>query len=182
MPQNGIYKDGISALADAFKNNPNLKVLDLSDITITGKGAKSLALAIASLKNLEYLNLGDCLLQTEGAKLIAEGLHRSGSEKLKELYIDSNEINSIGGLDLVNAIKDCNSLEYLTIDGNNFGEKGCKTIMELLESCNKKHIVGEIIEDCGSEYESDEQSFSEETRLELNDKDSKIVETESVKS
>ena len=30
MPQNGILHEGIAALAEAFKSNPNLKVCKLS--------------------------------------------------------------------------------------------------------------------------------------------------------
>ena len=28
MPQNGIYHEGLTALADAFSNNPNLRILN----------------------------------------------------------------------------------------------------------------------------------------------------------
>lgn len=50
MPQNGIYHVGISALSNAFKNNPNMKVLNLNDNTITWKGAEALAEALVSMQ------------------------------------------------------------------------------------------------------------------------------------
>ena len=43
MPQNGIYPPGIKALSLAFKENPNMQVLNLNDNTIRWKGAQSLA-------------------------------------------------------------------------------------------------------------------------------------------
>lgn len=43
MPQNGIYADGIAVLAEAFAENKNLRVMNLSDNTFTQKGAKNMA-------------------------------------------------------------------------------------------------------------------------------------------
>jgi len=43
MPQNGIYHIGISALAEAFTANKNLRHINLQDNTFTEKGAKSMA-------------------------------------------------------------------------------------------------------------------------------------------
>lgn len=73
-PQNGIYHKGVSALSDAFKNNPHLKIINLNDNTVREKGAAALASALPALQNLETLNLGDCLLKTKGVLLIAKAL------------------------------------------------------------------------------------------------------------
>ena len=43
MPQNGINKSGIAALADAFAVNPNLKNINLNDNTFTKIGAFAMA-------------------------------------------------------------------------------------------------------------------------------------------
>ena len=43
MPQNGIFHDGISALAEAFVLNKKLKKLSLNDNTFTEKGAAAFA-------------------------------------------------------------------------------------------------------------------------------------------
>ena len=43
MPQNGIFHAGISALADAFAANKNLRKLSLNDNTFTEKGAAAMA-------------------------------------------------------------------------------------------------------------------------------------------
>ena len=43
MPQNGITHVGITALADAFTHNPNLRVININDNTFTEVGARSMA-------------------------------------------------------------------------------------------------------------------------------------------
>ena len=46
MPQNGINHEGITALADAVRNNKNLKHINLNDNTFSDKGGISMAKAI----------------------------------------------------------------------------------------------------------------------------------------
>lgn len=43
MPQNGINHPGITALAEAFKSNPLMKVINLNDNTFTDKGGIAMA-------------------------------------------------------------------------------------------------------------------------------------------
>jgi len=43
MPQNGINARGISALADAFAENKQLRIINLSDNTFTANGSVSMA-------------------------------------------------------------------------------------------------------------------------------------------
>ena len=105
MPQNGIYYEGLTALADAFSNNPNLKILNMNDNTFTAKGAKAMASALRKLNNLEILNLGDCLMKSGGTKLICKAL-TGRHPNLRELVLDSNEIRLKGGLEIVKAIQD----------------------------------------------------------------------------
>jgi len=49
MPQNGINARGISALADAFAENRQLRIINLSDNTFTADGSVSMAAVIASV-------------------------------------------------------------------------------------------------------------------------------------
>merc|ERR1712142_334738 len=69
--------------------------------------------------------------------------------------LDSNEIRLKGGLEIVEAVKDKENLQSLSIDGNQFGEDGVKKIMSRLEEIGKKDIVGEV-EDT-EEPDSDEE-------------------------
>jgi hypothetical protein len=156
MPQNGIYHVGIEALADAWGNNPNLRILNINDNTLTEKGAKHLAVALKTLKHLEVLNIGDCLLKTSGALLIAEALKESGAVKLQELYMDSNEIRIEGGLAIVEAVKSSPNLKILMLDGNQFGDDGCSKIEQILKDSGKSHIMEEFEDDQGSDEDSDE--------------------------
>lgn len=87
MPQNGIYAPGITALSEAFKNNPHLKILNFNDNTVGKKGAAALARALPCLQNLETLNLGDCLLKTAGAVLIAQALSAKHSNLQVKIFI-----------------------------------------------------------------------------------------------
>lgn len=43
MTQNGINHQGITALAKAFTENPNLRVVNLNDNTFTEEGAIAMA-------------------------------------------------------------------------------------------------------------------------------------------
>ena len=52
MPQNGINKAGIAALADAFAANKNLTHINLNDNTFTKTGALAMAKVSASSKLL----------------------------------------------------------------------------------------------------------------------------------
>lgn len=45
-----IYHEGIAALSEAFKVNPNMKILNLNDNTITAKGAEYLAEALVCMQ------------------------------------------------------------------------------------------------------------------------------------
>lgn len=43
MPQNGINHPGVTALATAMQQNPNLRTLNLNDNTFTERGAIAMA-------------------------------------------------------------------------------------------------------------------------------------------
>ena len=66
LHQNGITWQGAVALANCFKVNPKLRVINLNDNILTEKGAMAIAEAIELLPNLEVLDLGDCLCRTDG--------------------------------------------------------------------------------------------------------------------
>ncbi|ROT80000.1 hypothetical protein C7M84_001272 [Penaeus vannamei] len=131
MPQNGIFHEGIAALADAFSTNNNLRVVNLNDNTFTPKGAQAMADKLPMMQNLEVINFGDCLIKTAGAKMIAKAL-TSGHKNLRELFLDSNEINIKGGLAIAEAMADKENLDKLMLDCNQFGEDGREMLISLL--------------------------------------------------
>lgn len=170
MPQNGIYASGITALSEAFRSNPHLKILNLNDNTVGKKGAAALAKALPSLQNLETLNLGDCLLKTNGAVLIAkalaskhsylqvrtQGLHKHSAYKsssncilghffflnlFQTLILEHNEINLDGGMEVVRAMQDKSSLVVLNLNGNNFGVNGIAKIKDKLKSNERPDAI-----------------------------------------
>ena len=73
IPQNGIRAPGIEALATAFVENRNLRVLDLNDNTITTAAGK-LASAVTKLPKLEIINLESSLIRTQGAVAVARAI------------------------------------------------------------------------------------------------------------
>ncbi|KAG7164319.1 Ran GTPase-activating protein 1-like [Homarus americanus] len=119
MPQNGIFHKGIAALALAFSVNSNLRIINLNDNTFTPKGARVMAEKLHHMQNLEVINFGDCLIKTAGAKYIAHAL-ASDHKKLKELYLDSNEIGPEGGLAIATAMTNKEELTVLNLDYNQF--------------------------------------------------------------
>ncbi|XP_033170216.1 ran GTPase-activating protein [Drosophila mauritiana] len=128
LEQNSIYFKGVEALAKSFKNNPHLRVLNMNDNTLKSKGAEQIAEVLPFLPLLREMSFGDCLIQTNGAYHLGEALER-GNEQLEVIDLGFNEINSDGGLVLVNAIRNKPKLRILNLDGNWFGEAGSEEII-----------------------------------------------------
>ncbi|KAH9374142.1 hypothetical protein HPB48_005411 [Haemaphysalis longicornis] len=123
MPQNGIYHEGIAAVAKGLMSNKNLRILNLNDNTFTLKGATKMAQALKHLEHLESINFGDCLIKTPGAIAIAQAL-KEGHNELKAMNLGYNELTLEGGCAVVEAVKDKPLLELLELDGNKFGAEG----------------------------------------------------------
>ncbi|XP_068240751.1 ran GTPase-activating protein 1 [Palaemon carinicauda] len=159
MPQNGIFHEGIAALAEAFSQNPNLRIINLNDNTFTPKGAKAMALHLPSMQNLEIIDFGDCLTKTAGAISIAKAISSSHS-KLRELHLDSNEITIEGGLEVVNAIANKENLESLMLDCNQFGEEGQELLIKALEDAGRLETLDSL--ENNEEPDSDEEEDGED--------------------
>ncbi|KAL3178103.1 hypothetical protein MRX96_038632 [Rhipicephalus microplus] len=162
--QNGIYHEGIAALAKGLMSNKNLRILDLNDNTFTAKGARHMAQALRHLENLENINFGDCLLKTAGAKEIANSL-KDGHNALKNVNLGNNEITLDGGLAIVEALKGKPDLETLELDGNKFGPEGVNTLEAVMEAVGKIEALCAFSDDEGvddEEEEDDEEEGREE--------------------
>lgn len=159
MPQNGIFHEGIAALAEAFSVNPNLRIINLNDNTFTPKGASAMADKLPSMQNLEVINFGDCLLRTAGAKHIAKAL-ASGHRKLQELHMDSNEIAVAGGLAIAHSMINKENLEVLNLDYNQFGGEGRESIVIVLQDIDRLEALATLEND--EEPDSEEEEEDEE--------------------
>lgn len=155
MPQNGIFHEGIAALADAFSTNNNLRVVNLNDNTFTPKGAQAMADKLPMMQNLEVINFGDCLIKTAGAKMIAKAL-TSGHKNLRELFLDSNEINIKGGLAIAEAMADKENLDKLMLDCNQFGEDGREMLISLLNDLGQLEALDSLEDDEDPDSEEEE--------------------------
>ncbi|XP_060535772.1 ran GTPase-activating protein 1 [Cylas formicarius] len=160
MPQNGIYHAGVKALSDAFAHNRNLQVLNLNDNTIGSVGAGAVAHALPRLQMLRELNFGDCLLKTAGAMLIAESLH-AGHRGLEVLVLGFNEISSVGGLALADAMANKTVLRSLVLDGNQFGREGAEKLRERLADVGRSNALGSLDDNESEEEQEDEDEDDE---------------------
>lgn len=164
IPQNGIYHQGMKALAEALKKNVNMQVINFNDNTITAKGADALSEAFYVIEDLREINLGDCLLKDGGGQILSEVLADSHFD-LEVLNLSGNEIGADVGLIIAQAMIHKDNLRELVLDCNQFGEEGCLTIQEIMESEGKLDILS--IEDDEGEPENDGDEESNFTYSQL---------------
>jgi Ran GTPase-activating protein 1 len=162
MPQNGIRPHCFEHLAEAFLNNPNLKIINLNDNTCRKTGALWLSKAFCKLDKLEYVNLGDCLLRSEGALHITRSLEKN--EILKELIMSFNEIDTQTGLQIANLLKSKKTLGLIDLNGNRFGDDAKLEIKQILESFGD--ALQSLSEDEGDVEDDEEYSDEEEEESE----------------
>ncbi|CAB4060298.1 RANBP2 [Lepeophtheirus salmonis] len=90
---------------------------------------------------LRVFVLGRSRQENDGCNSFGQGVQENeelgggchASKCLKELHMDSNEITEKGGLSIVDAIANKKELTCLSIDSNQFGEDGCKSVLEQLK-------------------------------------------------
>lgn len=176
MPQNGIYHPGITALSEAFKNNKNLSILNLNDNTIGPKGAEALANILPNLQNLKEINFGDCLLKTKGASVLAKAL-KNKHENLEHLTLGFNEIKKTGGIAVAEALGNKSKLKSVILDGNQFGEDGCREVVNKFKEIGKYGVLGSLDEDEGDDNDEEDDDEDEENEEEetLSESESNLV-------
>ncbi|XP_055906639.1 ran GTPase-activating protein [Eupeodes corollae] len=155
MPQNSIYHEGISALCEGLKNNPNMRVLNLNDNIMTPKGAFAIANAIQAMPHLREINLGDCLLKTKGAYHLANVLEDNQPD-LEILNLEANEIGPDGGLALVAALQNKPKLKVLKLDSNQFGYDCIEEMKEILANTCPANVASSFEDDEGDSDNEDE--------------------------
>nr|AKC00915.1 Ran GTPase activating protein [Drosophila melanogaster] len=172
LEQNSIYIEGVEALAESFKHNPHLRVLNMNDNTLKSEGAEKIAEALPFLPLLREMSFGDCLIKTNGAYHFGEALER-GNERLEVIDLGFNEINSDGGLVLVNAMGNKPKLRILNLDGNSFGEEGSEMIIsemsKLPTAAALQPFQDQEEEDLEDEYQADKQDADYEEEEEVHE-------------
>ncbi|XP_037708112.1 ran GTPase-activating protein isoform X1 [Drosophila subpulchrella] len=156
LQQNSIYIDGVEVLAEAFKENPHLRVLNMNDNTLRSAGAEKIAEILPFLPMLRELNFGDCLIRTNGAYHFGEALENS-NDQLEVVDLGFNEINSDGGMVLVNAMRNKPKLRFLNLDGNCFGEEGAEQIINEMNQLPTAAALQPFEENNSEEEESGEE-------------------------
>uniref|UniRef100_A0A0N5BIB5 Ran gtpase-activating protein n=1 Tax=Strongyloides papillosus TaxID=174720 RepID=A0A0N5BIB5_STREA len=149
--QNGIWADGIRALADCFRFNPNLRIIDLSDNTCTHRGAVALANVVPMLKKLEKLVLGDCLCRDRGSLKIFRAIAKGQLKNLKEIDVSGSEITPKGAIEINKICKDHLKGVVVKLHCNNFSSEFGK-----LTNALKSIDLGDEDDDQGSDVEEDE--------------------------
>lgn len=87
--QNGIFAEGFPDLFNSFKENPNLRIINVEDNTIKSS-VKVLIEALPALKRLQVLKISDCLLQEKQSLKLFEALKEH--ENIKVIECNYNEI------------------------------------------------------------------------------------------
>uniref|UniRef100_A0A0K0DX77 Ran-GTPase activating protein 1 C-terminal domain-containing protein n=1 Tax=Strongyloides stercoralis TaxID=6248 RepID=A0A0K0DX77_STRER len=149
--QNGIWADGIRALADCFRFNPNLRIIDLSDNTCTHRGAVALANVIPKLKKLEKIALGDCLCRDRGSLKIFRAIAKAQLKNLKEIDISGNEITPQGAVEINKICKESLGNINVKLHCNNFSSQ-FKQLANTLKNVN----IGHEDDDQGSDVDEDD--------------------------
>lgn len=158
--QNSIFYQGIISLAESFKENVHLRVLNLNDNILRPKGAAKLAEVLPYLTMLREINFGDCLMKTNGAYHLGEALEAS-NEQLESIDLSFNEINSDGGLVLVGAMKNKPKLRYLNLDGNCFRSDGCEQVIAEMSKLPNAKALQPFEEDNSTDEEEDDDDEEE---------------------
>lgn len=153
--QNGIGihgLDGALTLVKIIKHNPHLRILNLSDNSLTPKGGKAIAKSLSSLPNLEELYLSDCILRSAGAQALAAALDDNEiTPNLRILNLTGNEIRTSAGIKLILSLANKSQLQLLDLNANEFGPQGIQTIIHTMDSVGLLHTLPKTFANSGDE-------------------------------
>ncbi|VEL30097.1 unnamed protein product [Protopolystoma xenopodis] len=152
-----------------------MRVLNLSDNSLTARGSKSIAAVLPFLPNLEILQIDDCLIRSAGADYLSSVLDDNACvPKLQELHLSGNEISRDAAVRLVLSLSTKRHLRYLNLNTNELGSKGIDDVIQAMASIGILHTVfrngmlkndqGNITKDVALEaFDDDQGSESEES-------------------
>nr|CDS30628.1 ran GTPase activating protein 1 [Hymenolepis microstoma] len=185
--QNGIGihgPEGIKALASAISKNANMRILNLSDNSLTEEGGSEVAKILNSIPSLEELILDDCLIRSKGCRALAHYIEREDIvPNLTRLSLYGNEIRRDSAISLAFALVSKSHLNHLCLNANEFGPSGVQSILQVLESLNLLpalragiNIPGEDEEDEGDDdllraFDEDIGEDQEESEVEKEDEE-----------
>jgi Ran GTPase-activating protein (RanGAP) involved in mRNA processing and transport len=104
--------EAIEKLCEGLKSAKYLQILDLSENPIGPRGGQLIGDALASNSRLRQLNVNHCDLFQDGCNAIFQALQHSN-----------------------------NTLEVLSLNGNNFGDTGCEALASMLRNNNKLRVL-----------------------------------------
>ena len=118
---------GIKQISDALFTNTTLKLLSLTNVTITDEDTSNLSTMLSINKTLDILDLINCNITDNGVRYICEGLTKNPT--LTELNIRYNpQITSASTSTIAELINTTKSLTELDLDGTSLNNDDIKTI------------------------------------------------------
>ena len=130
---------GIKQISDALFTNTTLKMLGLTNVTITDEDTSHLSTMLSINKTLDKLNLINCNITDNGVRYICEGLAKN--QTLTVLYIKDNpQITSVSTsiiAELINTTKSLIELDFR----NTLQNDDVKTICTSLTKNSKIQIL-----------------------------------------
>ena len=109
---NDLLKDDLIKLSEFLEKNPILKILNLSGNKIDSVSANFIGCSLAKNKNLLELKVNKCDLNEEN---IPQFVNYINETNLNILQLDENVFGTMGPIIVMNKIKNCSSLKFLSL-------------------------------------------------------------------
>uniref|UniRef100_A0A667ZAK7 B30.2/SPRY domain-containing protein n=1 Tax=Myripristis murdjan TaxID=586833 RepID=A0A667ZAK7_9TELE len=137
LSENELQDSDVKLLSAGLESpNCRLKILRLSDCSLSGSSCASLASALKSNPHLTELHLSENIdLQDSGVKLLSAGLE-SPNCRLKTLRLTDCQVTDEGCASLASALKSNPHLTELDLTYNYLQDSGVKLLSDLIESPN----------------------------------------------
>ena len=126
----------VAGLFDGLQLNRHIKKLHLYGVNLHGNNLRSLVPFIEHNPNLKEITLYQCSIMSDGIEILSYALLNLSEDTLEVLNLGFNsEWFSDDALDiLVQALTKCRKLTTLSLSGNGIGQRGCTSLIALLES------------------------------------------------
>ena len=175
IPQNFVRKDGIIAMLDALKNNPDLEYLHIHDNWLKEEAIKEFSLLLKSLNSLKSINISDLDIGGAGVKKIIRALGVSESHKtIESFHCDYNEVERSKTAKFIFQIfRLCPNLKTVSFIGNTIKGPLLKQYIDEFKSLGRNLIWRD-------EPEEDEEDDEEDIDMdeEISDDDEEEPDSE----